>query len=189
MKKGLDFPLSFAIIITLSVPGSGQVHHLEKSPSWSRAHDWKSCRPLKGLEGSNPSFSARKNPVTATVAGFFVSQSGRRRHNAPKPRSPVLAPSARRPRCFHSHFRRCPLYKKAMAHSLESMLPFPVPSCIMESNHHIKVRSRPAEGSAFPGAPPFGSGTQQSRRARTAINALCSVFFSPCSIERSYGYV
>lgn len=31
---------------------------MEKSPSWSRAHDWKSCRPLKGLEGSNPSFSA-----------------------------------------------------------------------------------------------------------------------------------
>ena len=32
---------------------------MEKSPSWSRAHDWKSCRPLKGLEGSNPSFSAK----------------------------------------------------------------------------------------------------------------------------------
>lgn len=31
---------------------------MEKSPSWSRAHDWKSCRLLKGLEGSNPSFSA-----------------------------------------------------------------------------------------------------------------------------------
>ena len=189
MKKGLDFPLSFAIIITLSVPGSRQVHHLEKSPSWSRAHDWKSCRPLKGLEGSNPSFSARKNPVTATVTGFFVSQSGRRRHNGPKPRSPVLAPSARRPRRFHSHFRRCPLYKKAMAHSLESMLPFPVPSCIMELNHHMKVRSRPAEGSAFLALRLLGPVHSSLAEQRTAINALCSVFFSPYSIERSYGYV
>ncbi len=25
---------------------------------WSKAHDSKSCRPLKGLEGSNPSLSA-----------------------------------------------------------------------------------------------------------------------------------
>ena len=38
---------------------------MEKSPSWSRAHDWKSCRLLKGLEGSNPSFSARKVPDLA----------------------------------------------------------------------------------------------------------------------------
>ena len=44
---------------------------MEKSPSWSRAHDWKSCRPLKGLEGSNPSFSATRNPGTAMVSGFF----------------------------------------------------------------------------------------------------------------------
>ena len=43
---------------------------MEKSPSWSRAHDWKSCRPLKGLEGSNPSFSAIKTPVTAWLQGF-----------------------------------------------------------------------------------------------------------------------
>src|SRR5699024_6841429 len=26
--------------------------------AWSRAHDWKSCRRQKRLEGSNPSFSA-----------------------------------------------------------------------------------------------------------------------------------
>ena len=43
---------------------------MEKSPSWSRAHDWKSCRLLKGLEGSNPSFSAKRNPGIATVPGF-----------------------------------------------------------------------------------------------------------------------
>ena len=44
---------------------------MEKSPSWSRAHDWKSCRPLKGLEGSNPSFSAIQNPVIVMVTGFL----------------------------------------------------------------------------------------------------------------------
>ena len=25
---------------------------------WPKAHDWKSCIPLKGIEGSNPSLSA-----------------------------------------------------------------------------------------------------------------------------------
>ncbi len=31
---------------------------MEKSRSWPSAHDWKSCKPQKGFEGSNPSFSA-----------------------------------------------------------------------------------------------------------------------------------
>ena len=31
---------------------------MEKSRSWPSAHDWKSCIPQKGIEGSNPSFSA-----------------------------------------------------------------------------------------------------------------------------------
>ena len=26
---------------------------------WSKAHAWKACIPLKGIEGSNPSLSAR----------------------------------------------------------------------------------------------------------------------------------
>ena len=43
---------------------------MEKSPSWSRAHDWKSCRPLKGLEGSNPSFSATESLGTVRFQGF-----------------------------------------------------------------------------------------------------------------------
>ena len=31
---------------------------------WSKAHDWKSCVPPKGTEGSNPSLSAnmKKHP-------------------------------------------------------------------------------------------------------------------------------
>ena len=31
---------------------------MERWPSWSKAHDWKSCIPHKGIEGSNPSLSA-----------------------------------------------------------------------------------------------------------------------------------
>ena len=45
---------------------------MEKSPSWSRAHDWKSCRPLKGLEGSNPSFSATESLGTVRFQGFSL---------------------------------------------------------------------------------------------------------------------
>ena len=33
---------------------------MEKSRSWPSAHDWKSCIPQKGIEGSNPSFSAKR---------------------------------------------------------------------------------------------------------------------------------
>ena len=53
----------------ITIASAEQSTTMEKSPSWSRAHDWKSCRPLKGLEGSNPSFSAIKGPVTAMVTG------------------------------------------------------------------------------------------------------------------------
>ena len=42
--------------------------HLERWPSWSKAHDWKSCIPHKGIEGSNPSLSAKK---TVPVRGLF----------------------------------------------------------------------------------------------------------------------
>ena len=38
---------------------------------WPKAHDWKSCIPLKGIEGSNPSLSAnnRKSPP---IGGLFL---------------------------------------------------------------------------------------------------------------------
>ena len=74
-EKGLDFGKSSGIITTVLLLGNDTTASaekpatMEKSPSWSRAHDWKSCRPLKGLEGSNPSFSAMKNPVIARVKG------------------------------------------------------------------------------------------------------------------------
>lgn len=42
---------------------------MEKSPSWSRAHDWKSCNREKRFESSNLSFSAKKPDVSV---GFFV---------------------------------------------------------------------------------------------------------------------
>ena len=46
---------------------------MEKSRSWPSAHDWKSCIPQKGIEGSNPSFSAKmRNPEVVKTSGFFV---------------------------------------------------------------------------------------------------------------------
>ena len=38
-------------------------HDMEKSRSWPSAHDWKSCIPQKGIEGSNPSFSAKIDKI------------------------------------------------------------------------------------------------------------------------------
>ena len=46
---------------------------MEKSRSWPSAHDWKSCIPQKGIEGSNPSFSAiKENPVFVKNTGFLL---------------------------------------------------------------------------------------------------------------------
>ena len=45
---------------------------MEKSRSWPSAHDWKSCIPQKGIEGSNPSFSAkRKSRYFFEIPGFL----------------------------------------------------------------------------------------------------------------------
>ena len=43
---------------------------MEKSRSWPSAHDWKSCIPQKGIEGSNPSFSAKNTHPDGWV--FFI---------------------------------------------------------------------------------------------------------------------
>ena len=80
---GLDFFKFSGIIALLSVSGT-EYCVVEKSPSWSRAHDWKSCRLLKGLEGSNPSFSARKQERR------ILLESGKIRCSRPIPGMAVL---------------------------------------------------------------------------------------------------
>ena len=47
---------------------------MEKSRSWPSAHDWKSCIPQKGIEGSNPSFSAIKKPQPFGWGSFFMAE-------------------------------------------------------------------------------------------------------------------
>ena len=42
---------------------------VERWLSWSKAHDWKSCLPLKGNVGSNPTLSAKNK---STQAGALV---------------------------------------------------------------------------------------------------------------------
>ena len=48
---------------------------MQKSRSWSSAHDWKSCNGQKPFEGSNPSFSAMKGTsfVYQGKRGSFVA--------------------------------------------------------------------------------------------------------------------
>ncbi len=46
---------------------------MEKSRSWPSAHDWKSCIPQKGIEGSNPSFSARKSRYSGEYRDFYIN--------------------------------------------------------------------------------------------------------------------
>ena len=49
---------------------------MEKSRSWPSAHDWKSCIPQKGIEGSNPSFSAKKNLILSDEVLFYCDDEG-----------------------------------------------------------------------------------------------------------------
>ena len=44
---------------------------MEKSRSWPSAHDWKSCKPQKGFEGSNPSFSAKNKSPSNRMGTCF----------------------------------------------------------------------------------------------------------------------
>lgn len=44
--KGLTFLHVFAIIV--------KHHSYGELAEWSKAHDWKSCVPFKGTQGSNP---------------------------------------------------------------------------------------------------------------------------------------
>ena len=47
-------------------------NQMERWLSWSKAHDWKSCRPLKGLGGSNPPLSATSERVTLVPIFYFI---------------------------------------------------------------------------------------------------------------------
>ena len=49
-----------------------RVSHMEQYRSGHNGHDWKSCVPQKGTEGSNPSCSARiENLEIDKVSRFF----------------------------------------------------------------------------------------------------------------------
>ena len=45
--------------------------HMEQYRSGHNGHDWKSCVPQKGTEGSNPSCSARKKKEHCQVFLLF----------------------------------------------------------------------------------------------------------------------
>ena len=55
---------------------------MEKSRSWPSAHDWKSCIPQKGIEGSNPSFSAKKQTPSDRMGFVFLREEGFEQLNA-----------------------------------------------------------------------------------------------------------
>ena len=56
-KKVLTTPKFCGIIIW----SHNDTIKMEKSRSWSSAHDWKSCNRQKRFESSNLSFSAKKD--------------------------------------------------------------------------------------------------------------------------------
>ena len=68
LSKNFKYALDFIIGWNYNRQALKLIIHLskdvEKSRSWSSAHDWKSCIPHKGIKGSNPFFSAtKKHPM------------------------------------------------------------------------------------------------------------------------------
>ena len=55
--------LDFWLPIVYYIEVGKRAAHMEQYRSGHNGHDWKSCVPQKGTEGSNPSCSARKNPI------------------------------------------------------------------------------------------------------------------------------
>ena len=47
---------------------------MERWLSWSKAHDWKSCIPYKGIKGSNPFLSAKNKTATIVAVLFFYTR-------------------------------------------------------------------------------------------------------------------
>ena len=52
---------------------------VERWLSWSKAHDWKSCLPLKGNVGSNPTLSAKNKEHPNGCSCFCIEDGGIRR--------------------------------------------------------------------------------------------------------------
>ena len=83
LKNSRDFPLTFTGEIAYNTQAdifTGKMVRaaMEKSRSWSSAHDWKSCNGHKPFESSNLSFSAMKETsfVYQDRRGFFVVSWG-----------------------------------------------------------------------------------------------------------------
>ena len=69
MKKGLDKwkPLGYYMQVDCDTQSN-----TEQYRSGHNGHDWKSCVPQKGTEGSNPSCSARKKKDFSEVLLFLL---------------------------------------------------------------------------------------------------------------------
>lgn len=79
-KKIFCFMLDILAVNCYNNPRS-QTTAVERWLSWSKAHDWKSCRAPKALEGSNPSLSAIKSTNNFGCGAFlFVHCQGKKAH-------------------------------------------------------------------------------------------------------------
>ncbi len=63
---------------------------VERWPSWSKAHDWKSCIPQNGIKGSNPFLSAKKAVTPVGVTAYFFWQSERGFSHCAVWRDPII---------------------------------------------------------------------------------------------------
>ena len=73
-KQGLTFEVCIAIIA--HAVRRCATEYVERWLSWSKAHDWKSCRAPKALKGSNPFLSAI-SPWQKRCHGLFLLYSAK----------------------------------------------------------------------------------------------------------------
>ena len=65
--------LDFLQVMVYYIEVGKRAAHMEQYRSGHNGHDWKSCVPQKGTEGSNPSCSAITDTVIDTIVSVTVS--------------------------------------------------------------------------------------------------------------------
>ena len=64
--------LDISLLLVYHIEVVKSTAHMEQYRSGHNGHDWKSCVPQKGTEGSNPSCSARINPPSNRMGVYFI---------------------------------------------------------------------------------------------------------------------
>ena len=101
-KQGLTFEVCIAIIA--HAVRRCATEYVERWLSWSKAHDWKSCRAPKALKGSNPFLSAMVKATSGFGCSLFLVFADAAVTQNRMPCAGLFSPAHGIRFCFSLHF-------------------------------------------------------------------------------------